>query len=323
MDWKGKLKRDPLPALLTSKNEALRYFTNRDLVGSDPGPLEELWQLPEVWRISETQQENGSWRYHGGRAHLRSSEDYDQIETYRVLRELVEKYGMNRDHPTLRKAAEFMFSHQTDEGDFRGICGTQHVPYYSGAIMELLIKGGYAEDSRIERGFMWLLSIRQNDGGWAFPLRTIGRKLDVDTFRSDPIKPDKSKPFSHLITGMVLRAFAAHPAHRSSREARLGGELLASRFFEADKYPDRRTAGFWTSFSFPFWFTDLLSSLDSLSLIGVETTNPQVERGIEWFAPKQGKNGLWNLRLRTMSAEKEPSSWITLAVCRVFKRLYG
>lgn len=322
MHWKRRLRFDPVPALAASKNKALSYFAHRDLMNVDPGPIEELWEQPEVVRAAQSQKENGAWSYHGGHLQIRSSEDYDQIETYRVLRDLVEKFGLSKNHSGFRKAAEFMFSHQTVKGDFRGICGRQYVPYYSAAIMELLIKGGYAKDPRIERGFDWLISIRQDDGGWAFPLRTVGLKLRPETFRSRPAEPNRQKPSSHLITGMVLRAFAAHPVNRRSREAVEAGELLADRFFKPDRYSDRKAPSFWTSFSYPFWFTDLLSALDSLSLIGLDASNPQVERGLEWFISRQKKNGLWNLRLRIMAREKEPDHWITLAICRVFERIY-
>lgn len=323
MDWRGELKSDAIPLLLDSKNPALRYLTGRDLLGTDPGPVEELWDLPVIQRFVDEQKENGAWNYHGGQERIRSREDYDQLETYRVLRELVEKYCMNKENSSLRKAAAFLFSRQTDEGDFRGICGTQYVPYYSAAIMELLIKSGYSEDPRIGKGFEWLISVRQDDGGWAFPLRTVGKKLFADTFKSRTIEPDKTKPFSHLVTGIVLRAFAAHTRHRESSIALHAGKLLASRFFKADRYPDRRAPSFWTRFSYPFWFNDLLSSLDSLSLMGFDPRDPQIAGGLEWFVSKQGKGGLWQLPLRIMAREKEPDRWITLAICRVFKRMYG
>jgi hypothetical protein len=322
MNWKKRLQFDPVPVLLTSSDEALRYFANRDLLEKNPGPIEELWKLPAVVRVAASQKENGAWKYHGGREHIRSREDYDQMETYRVLRELVEKYGLNKNNPVFKKAAEFMFSHQTNAGDFRGICGQQYMPYYSGAIMELLIKGGYGEDPRIERGLQWLISLRQDDGGWAFPLRTVGLKLRPGIFKSaTPVEPDRRKPFSHLITGMVLRAFAAHPLYRRSEEAKVASNLLTPRFFKADTYPDRQATSFWTSFSYPFWFTDLLSCFDSISLIGVDLSNPQVAKGLNWFVSRQLKNGLWKLRLRIMAKEKEPDRWISLAISRVFKRL--
>lgn len=323
MDWRSSLKQDPIPVLLSSRNEALRYFTLRDLTGGVPRPLRELWLLPEVTRMLRTQKGNGAWGYHGGSERIRSRNEYDQLETFRVVRELVEKYGLTNENQALRNAAEFLFSCQTEEGDFRGIAGNQYVPYYSAAIMELLIKGGYDKDPRIEKGFTWLTSMRQRDGGWAFPLRTGGGKLAWSTtLRSSRIEPDLSKPFSHLVTGMVLRAFAAHPTHRKSEEAKVAGELLASRFFQADKYSDRRSASFWTTFSYPFWFTDLLSSLDSLSLMGFDRNHPQVRKGLEWFSDRQGKTGVWKLSLRIMAREKEPDLWITLAICRVFERFY-
>ncbi len=314
------MKHDPSKVLLDSTSPAVRFFTRRDLLDENPQSVSQLWQLPAVQKLTESQLENGAWKYHGGNRRTRTSENYDQIETYRVLRELVEKYGLTTDSPTCRHAAEFMFSHQSDEGDFRGIAGNQYLPYYTGGIMELLIKAGYLNDWRIEKGFEWLLSMRQKDGGWAFPIRTVGLNLNASVFSSKTVQPNRSKPFSHLVTGMVLRAFAAHPSYRKTRDAQYSASLLASRFFEPDKYPDRQDSEFWTSFSYPFWFTDLLSGLDSISLIGVDPEEVHVVKALEWFRTRQQENGLWRLRLRIMAGEKEPDAWVTLAICRVFKR---
>jgi hypothetical protein len=105
--------------------------------------------------------------------------------------------------------------------------------------MGLLIKAGYARDDRIARGFQWLLHIRQRDRGWAIPLRIVGVKLDSLMMKDNPVQPDRSKPFSHLVTGVVVRAFAAHERRRASSAAMKAGTLLASRFFRRDVYPDR------------------------------------------------------------------------------------
>jgi hypothetical protein len=66
---------------------------------------------------------------------------------------------------------------------------------------------------------------------------------------------------------VVLRAFAAHPAYRRSREAQTAGTGLSSRLFAANTYPDRLAPSYWTMFSYPFWFTDLLSALPKLSRV--------------------------------------------------------
>jgi hypothetical protein len=99
--------------------------------------------------------------------------------------------------------------------------------------MELLIKAGYGDDPRIERAFRWLLSIRQTDGGWTIPFLTTGMSWDEGVRAPAPIPPDRSKPFSHLATGAVLRAFADHPAWRQSPAAIQAGALLATRLFQA------------------------------------------------------------------------------------------
>ena len=176
-NWRKELRVDPIPSLISAKNRTIEYFTRRDILDEEVESIETLWELPEVKKILHKQQEDGSWKYPGGvKEHLRSQEDYNQLETFRILGELVEKYGLNNKHPKIRKAADFLFHRQTEEGDFRGIYGNQYSPNYSAAIMELLIKAGYQDNSHIDKGFSWLLSIRQSDGGWAIPLRTVNAK---------------------------------------------------------------------------------------------------------------------------------------------------
>jgi len=284
-----------------------------------------LWQLPSVSKILRKQQEDGSWKYHGGKSYIRSQQNYNQLETYRILGQLVELYGLTRKNPSIKKAADFLFEFQTEEGDFRGIYGNQYTPNYSAAIMELLIKAGYDEDVRIERGFSWLLSIRQNDGGWTIPFRTIDKTdgaLKEVMNKPEPILPEKSKPFSHCITGVVLRAFAAHQKFRKAIEAKFAGELLKSRFFQPDRYPDRRDVSFWTKFSFPFWFTDFISALDTLSLLGFSKEDQQIQKVLEWLSDRQHENGLWKLTLVKGKSIEDFHLWMSLVICRIFKRFY-
>jgi hypothetical protein len=320
--WRRRLAFDPMPPLLTADNEAIRYHARRDLSDEVLPPTASLWELNQARRLLRKQQDNGSWSYRGvRRTYIRSADNYDQLETYRIVGELVEKFGMTRDHSAMQRAAEYLFAHQTDEGDFRGIYGSQYSPNYSAAIMELLIKAGYARDERIARGFQWLLHIRQYDGGWAIPLRTAGANLNSFAMKGETIQPDRSKPFSHLVTGVVLRAFAAHERRRASSAAMKAGTLLASRFFRRDVYPDRNAADFWTKFSFPFWFTDLLSSLDSLSRLEFNRYDTRIEQALDWFVAKQRPTGTWELKL-LKGADKALKLWLSLAICRVVKFFY-
>lgn len=318
--WLKKLDYDPITTLLESNNESIRYFTNKELLDRDMPKVDCLWNLDHAKKIIRKQMENSSWKY-PGTGRLRSEENYNQIETFRQLGELVAKFGFNNKHDAIIKAAEYLFSFQTDEGDFRGIYGNQYSTSYTPAIMELLIKTGYVDDPRIENGFKWLLSHRQDDGGWIIPFRTLKMKYTDALKLSEPLQGDKTKPFSHLITGMVLRAFAAHPHYRKSQEAKKAGKLLMSRFFKRDKYTDRQDKDFWIKISYPFWFTDIVSSLDSLYFLGFKKDEHQIGIALEWLAKKQISDGTFDLKLLRIK-DKDMKYWITLEVCRIFKRYY-
>lgn len=320
-DWNQQLKVNPLPTLLSSGDDALIYFTRRDLLEKKVDPIEKLWEIPQALKIVKKQQEDGSWRYPG-----KSEDDawtnYDLLETFRQLRVLVEMYGLNRDHPAIPRAAGYIFSCETEEGDIRGILGNQYIPYYHGAMVELLIKAGYADDARIEQGLEWLLSVRQDDGGWIIPMQAIPSKDRTDEmWRGTPIPPDRSKPFSHLATGMALRAFAAHSKYCHSKEAQIAGEQLKTRFFQADKYNDRKTPDYWTKFQYPFWWTNLITALDSLSLLGLSQKDADIQRGLDWFVSNQEDDGLWPTGYGKGKKASSERRWVGLAVCRVLKRL--
>lgn len=321
-DWQSFLRYDPIAPLLSSQNKAVIFFTNEDLLEKVNDGTESLWDLPLAQTIIRQQQANGSWEYPGGNRKIRTAENYNQLETFRNLGYLVELFGFNRSSAVITNAAEFLFSFQTNAGDIRGILGNQYMPYYCAAIMELLIKAGYSDDSRIQKAFDWLKSIRQNDGGWAIPLRTLNKKLDIISMKTETLEPDRSRPFSHLVTGVVLRAYAAHETYHNSAEAKLAGKLLLSNFFKKDNYPDRGSLDFWLRFTYPFWFTDLISATDSVSKLGFSKEEPQIKKAIQWFANNQQSDGLW--KLKTLKNEKkfETDLWLALAICRVLKRLY-
>lgn len=319
--WKDQFMYDPLEPLISSKNKAIVYFSKRDLLEERVDSIEMLWNLPTAIKIINKQQEDGSWRYPAWKKKINEPENYNLLETYRQLGFLIEKYGLSNDHDAIKKAADYIFSCQTDEGDIRGFYGTQYSPNYTAAITELLIKAGYHKSPRIEKILKWLLSMRQDDGGWAIAMRTNNANYLEVVKNPITFKPNKKKPFSHMITGIVLRAFAAHSQYKNKEAVKIAGELLASRFFKNDKYGDRRGIEYWTKISFPFWWTDIISSLDSLSLIGFHNSHPQIKLALETLRDEQSENGFWDLKL-LKSKDKNLSLWINLAICRIFKRFY-
>jgi hypothetical protein len=257
--------RNTIKTLLGTSNKALIAFTKRNLLGKQVD-IEKLWNSPHVAKILKKQQINGSWLYPNKKAALCSTTNYNQYQTYKTLAELVELYGLNKKHEAIQKAAEYLFSFQTSEGEFRGMYGNQYSPNYSASITEFLIKAGY-NDSRIESSLNWLLEMRQDDGGWTIPLRTRNMKLDA-LYKKETIEPDKTKPFSHLVTGIVLRPFSIMDSYKE--KVYDAGVLLAGRVFTRDKYTDRQGVEYWTKFTYPYHWTDILSTLDTLTQLGIK-----------------------------------------------------
>jgi hypothetical protein len=61
--WRQKLNFDPLPPLLASENEAILFFTRRDLLDTKKmDSIETLWQLSQVKNFIRKQQEDGFWK---------------------------------------------------------------------------------------------------------------------------------------------------------------------------------------------------------------------------------------------------------------------
>ena len=327
-DWLLRLKYSPIKPLLESKNKVIINFTKRDLLEEKVDPLDFLWDLPEVQRILNKQVDDGSWPVRGKNNTI--GVKYPLIETWKQLRFLIERYEMNNTHPAIRQAAEYIFSCQTDEGDIRGILANQYAPYYTGAIMYLLIKAGYEDDPRIRKGFEWLLNMRQNDGGWVIGSPGIIGILDLTSdelydLTSNPNRKtgkcfDKTKPFSAAGTGMVLRAFSVHPHYKKSEEALNAAILLKSKFFKKDNWSSYQHPDNWLRFQYPFWWTNLVSALDSISLMGFSKDDLDIKNALNWLINHQERDGLWKISYskihKAPDSEKtfESRLWITIAI---------
>ncbi len=335
-DWTALLKEDPIEPLLDSGNKAVAYFAERDLLLRDAGPIRLVWELPEVVKILNRQRPDGSWPYPGK---VDAGVKYSLIETWKQLRFLIDQYHMDRSHPAVSKGAEYVFSCQAEEGDIRGILANQYAPYYTGAILSLLINAGYADDPCVEKGLRWLLEMRQDDGGWVIGspgIVGLGKLTQAELIdltsngcRETARSFDRSKPFSAAGTGMVLRAFAAHPKYGQNEHAMAAASLLKSKFFKKDNWSSYGHPDNWLRFQYPFWWTNLVSALDTLSLMGIPADDSDIRNALGWLVEHQRGDGLWDVSYSKIhkapenSRTQEQKLWVTLAICRVLKRFYG
>jgi len=337
IDWiKDLFSYDPLKPLLGSNNPAIIYFTQRDILQESFKEFCSLYELPMAQKIIKKQRPEGFWKSTSANKKKHPAQNYELLETYRHSNILVNMYGLTRKHPCIERAAEYFFSCQTEEGDIRGIIGEQYAPYYNGIIVSILNLAGYAEDSRVERIIQWLLKMRQDDGGWV-----IGSPGGMGKYTKDELSAlttqfvgtrhdfDKARPFAHSGTGMVIRAFATHPIHHNTLEAKKAAQLLASHFFKKNNYSSYQHPDNWVRFKYPFWWTDLISALDSVSLIGLPRDHKKVAEALQWFIEHQEPSGLWKISYSRIHKSSENSKtrelqlWISLAILRIFKRYYG
>jgi len=309
------LARGNLPILYWLKKDILEVPVDRE--------YKNLKKFAARIRILKKQRSNGGWCRKKYEGNPRWEKTYYIVETLRNVFHLY-NYGCTLEDESIQKAVEFLFSTQSQEGDFRGAYLNEYAPTYHALTLEILCLYGLDKDKRTQKGFRWIMSNKQHDGGWVIPYRTIDKKELKARYnfeaqsKIDPVKPDLNQPFSHLVTGMVLRALAASPTWRNNKLAWKAGELLMSRFFQPDKYEDRRQSSFWREITYPFWATDILSSLDSLSKIGFEVSHAKIQQALRWLQKKQKKEGYWESGIPKSTLEDH--LWVTLAVLRVIKR---
>ena len=139
-NWQKLLQYNTVSVLLAAENQAISHFTRHVLLGEKVEPVHTVWELPQPQKILKKQQEDGSWTRAGKNKDIYPPNHYALVETFKNFRTLVEEYAFTKHHPAIPKAAEFLFTFQTKEGDIRGFIGNQYAPYYTGYVLSLLIK---------------------------------------------------------------------------------------------------------------------------------------------------------------------------------------
>ena len=133
-----------------------------------------------------------------------------------------------------------------------------------------------------------------------------------------------------LITGLIWFFVPLQPTRNTAivDEARKAADLLKSRFFKPDVYTSYKAASNWVRFA--FWWPNIVTSLDSLSLMGYSRDDPDIRKALNWLVENQLSNGLWNTTYVEGKREglcpnektRERQLWLTLTIARIFKRFY-
>ncbi len=349
-DWNSILKADPLDWLLEPENPSVRYFTLRDILDQPEkdSEVEEaktaIGCYEKISKIFSKQKPEGYWESAEYPYHPKYKSTYWQIM-------ILSQMGLDKYDDRVRKACEYIFQFQLEEGGFSTLReegakreymwvkkkalergkGTpafeiwaeekireNEMSCLTGNVVASMIRLGYANDERVKRALKWLVKIQNRDGGWLCPYWKAHIK-------------DTHSCFMGTIT--PLDAFSELSAENKTSEtnaatARGVEFLLMHRLFKADHHQFEVIKKAWLKFSFPWFFYDILRGLSVTTKLGYERDR-RIDNALEILLQKQNAEGKWILestpssRMHTsLEPEGKPSKWITLHALKVIKAVY-
>ena len=322
MTWLSLLLADPSPSL--------RLLVLRDLLNrpENDHEIHELKKLQEedplILQLLALQNEYGSWRGgEGGGAIL------GKIRLTAQALMGLGYFGLNPEHSAIKRGAEFLFSHQKNDGswplvtrgallDGAGKTDTKYhmIPLQTALPLLGLAWAGYATDSRAEQAYEWLLKEQLPQGGWP-----SGRHHEKYIFAAGYRRLAHSKFGCRTNTTAAVTALALHPKRRRSQSARRGLDLLL-----AHEHRQVHTLGFEVAriigaepprgaFTY-FKRYDVAQILDLSWRIGASLEDVRIADNVEFVRDLQGPYGLWEYK-----RHPEASRWITFDLLRSLSRL--
>jgi len=188
-----------------------------------------------------------------------------------------------------------------------------------------LVRFGYLEDPRAQRGVNWIVKYQRFDDG----VREAPKGWPYD-------KREKcwGKHTCHMGVVKALKALAEIPANKRSQRVKdtieKGAEyMLNHHIYKRSHDLSRVSKPSWLQFGFPLmWQTDLLEILGILTELGFK--DRRMQEAVDSVVSKQDDYGRWNLentfngRFQVNIEQKgRPSKWITLNALKALKRFYS
>lgn len=327
------LKGDPFPWLLAEENPSVRYLTLAELmaVPQDKRAIEARKAIMErgaVPRILAKQKKGGYWGEQDDfyiRAKYRGT-------TWQLI--ILAELGAEGNDERVRKAVEFMLriSQDRESGGFayRGSLGRggQHsgvIPCLTGNMVWSMIRLGYLDDPRVERGIDWLTRYQRFDDGIAQAPKGWPYERWANCW---------GKHTCHMGVVKTLKALAEIPEKRRSLEVRLTIKhaveyLLQHHVYKRSHDLSKIAKPKWLKLGFPtMWDSDALEILGLLTQLGYR--DPRMQEAVDLVFSKQDEQSRWvlentfNGRFQVDIEEKgKPSRWVTLKALKALKQFYA
>jgi hypothetical protein len=188
-----------------------------------------------------------------------------------------------------------------------------------------LIRFGYLDDLRVQRGINWIVTYQRFDDG----IKEAPKGWPYD-------KREKcwGKHTCHMGVVKALKALAEIPVNKRSDEVKNAIEkgvehMLKHHIHRRSHDLNRVSKPSWLQFGFPLmWNTDALEILGILTKLGFK--DKRMQEAINLVISKQDNQGRWKMentfngRFQVDIEQKgKPSKWITLNALKALKGFYG
>lgn len=333
-DWKSMVKSNPIDWLLEDNNPSVRYFTLIDLLKKSENNPEvkdaksEIMEIGPVPKILEKQKPDGYWGI---------PEDFYMRSKYKgtVWSFLIfAQLGVDENDERIKNTSEFILKNSQDpvSGGFAYVSSKNGggmpgkiIPCLTGNMVWSLIRFGYLNDLRVQKGINWIIKYQRFDDG--------KQSLPKDY----PYKSHKacfSKHSCHMGVVKALKALAEIPKDKQNYEVKNTIDkaveyLLLHHIYKRSHDLSKVSKPGWLKLGFPHMYqTDILEILDILTKLGVK--DERMQDAVDIVVSKQNDRGQWILEntfngrfLTNIESKSKPSKWITLNALRMLKRYYG
>ncbi len=329
--WNDLLNADPVEWLLEEENPSVRYFTLKDILDkpeSDPlvrRAQQDIMRFGMVPQILKKQHEP---------AYLQSYPKFYTNKYGGLVWQLIALAELGADADAqIMEQCEYLLSRSQETGDggfsmheavkTGGGRITEVIPCLTGNMVWCLIRFGYLDDPRLQRGIDWITKYtRLNDGAEEHP-------QDPPYNRYEACWGNHT---CHMGVVKSLKALSAIPPERRTKAVRdtigqIAEFLLIHHIYRRSHDLKRTSKPGWTRFGFPLMYqTDVLEILNILLALGIK--DGRMDEALNVVVSKQDDTGRWRIqntyasdRMLIPFGEKgEQSKWLTLRALRVLKR---
>lgn len=333
-DWKSVLKADPTDWLLEEENPSVRYFTLSQILGKPQNNSEvqtakkEIMLTGVVAKILDKQHDGGYWE---APEKFYTAKYKGTVWQLIILAELCADGQDER----VKKACEFILenSQEHKSGGFSAwlsvrVGGGRYsgvLPCLTGNMVWSLIRLGFLDDPRVQRGIEWIVKYQRFDDGEAYPPKIWPYEKAISCF---------GKHSCHMGVVKALKALAEIPAEKRSAGVvdtiERGVEyMLKHHIYKRSHNLSKVSKPGWLRLGFPLMYqTDVLEILGILTSLGYKDS--RMQEAVDLVLSKQDENGRWTLentfngRFQTSIEQKGNSSkWVTLNALKSLKNFYG